>query len=68
MSDESSWYQLNVTYPAISAMYQTKNYESNPVGIRSTYSLSILNEDIETGMSMSNFHSRIVKSVKINKE
>ena len=46
MIDEESWYPSDVTQPTISAMSQTIKEEADPVGSRSTKTLSISNEAI----------------------
>ena len=48
-------------------MYQTTEEEVDPVDSRSTKTLYISNEATETGMNMYNLHSRMVKTVNINK-
>ena len=67
MIDKKSWDTSNVTYPAISDMYKTMKEEDDPVGSRSTQTLFISNEAIETGINMSNIHARMVKIFKIKK-
>ena len=47
-------------------MYKKMKEEDDPVGSRSTQTLFISNEAIETGISMSNIHARMVKEVKID--
>ena len=42
--------------------------ESDRVGSRYNQTLYISNESIETGMNMSNIHSIMLKSFKINQE
>ena len=49
-------------------MYQTVKEEDDPVVSRSTKTLFISNEAIETGMNISNLHARILKEVKINQK
>ena len=68
ISNEASWYPLNVTYPIILAMSQTMKEDSDPVGSRSTKTLSISNKSIEIGMNISNLRARMVKTVNINQE
>ena len=67
MIDEKSWDTSNVTYPAISDMYKKMKEEDDPVSSRSTQTLFISNEAIETGINMSNIHARMVKIFKIKK-
>ena len=57
-----------MTYLTILDMYQTVKEEDDPVVSRSTKTLFISNEAIETGMNISNLHARILKEVKINQK
>ena len=63
MSDETCWDPSNVSYPSISAMHQTMQEETYPVG----QTLSSSNETMETGMDMCNLYDRMVKEVNISK-